>query len=68
VATRASEYFGYIDDVIWVNYNGPRFLEGDIVDVYSRVKGLKTYTSIFGLQVTVPEVDSLHVELVQKAS
>lgn len=67
VATRESKYFGYVDDVIWVNYKGPRFLEGDIVDVYGRVKGLRTYTSIFGLQVTVPEVDSLHVELVQKA-
>jgi len=66
VATRESKYFGYVDDVIWVNYEGPRFLEGDIVDVYSRVKGLRTYTAIFGQQVTIPEVDSLHVELVQK--
>jgi len=67
VATHESEYFGYAGDVIWVNYEGPRFLEGDIVDIYGRVKGLRTYTAIFGQQVTVPEVDSLHVELVQQA-
>jgi len=51
VATERSEYLGYTGDVLWVNYEGPRFLEGDIIDLYGTVKGLRTYTAIFGQQV-----------------
>jgi len=65
VATKQNEYFGYIDDILWVNYDGPRFLEGDIIDLYGTVKGLKTYTAILGQQVTIPEIDALKVDLVQ---
>lgn len=65
VATSESEFFGYIGDIVWVNYSGSRFLEGDIVDLCGEVKGLRTYTAIFGQQVTIPEIDALHVELVE---
>ena len=65
VATSESEFFGYIGDIIWVNYSGPRFLEGDIVDLCGEVKGLRTYTAIFGQQVTIPEIDALYVKLVE---
>ena len=65
VATSESEFFGYIGDIIWVNDSGSRFLEGDIVDLCGEVKGLRTYTAIFGQQVTIPEIDALHVELVE---
>lgn len=63
VATERNEYFGYIGDNLWVNYNGPRFLEGDIIDLCGKVKGLRTYSSIFGQQVTIPEIDALGVSL-----
>ena len=66
VATKQSTY-GYYEDIIWVNYEGNRLLEGDIIDVWGEPKGLKTYSALLGNQVTIPEIDSLHVELVTKA-
>jgi len=65
VATGASEFFGYVGDVLWVNYDGPRFLEGDIIDLYGKFKGLRTYTAVLGNQVTIPEINALQVDLVQ---
>ena len=66
VATKQSTY-GYHEDIIWVNYEGDRLLEGDIIDVWGESKGLETYSALLGNQVTIPEIDSLHVELVTKS-
>jgi len=63
VATERNTYIGYIGNILWVNYDGPRFLEEDIIDLCGKVKGLKTYSSIFGQQVTIPEIDALGVSL-----
>jgi len=63
VATERNEYVGYIGNILWVNYDGSRFLEGDIIDLCGKVKGLKTYSSIFGQQVTIPEIDAWGVSL-----
>lgn len=63
VATEQNTYIGYIGDILWVNYDGPRFLEGDIIDLCGKVKGLRTYSAIFGQQVTIPEIDALGVSL-----
>lgn len=60
VATKQSTY-GYHDDVIYVNYKGDRLLEGDLIDIWGKSKGLKTYEAILGNQITIPEIDSLHV-------
>lgn len=63
VATGESQYLGYIEDIVWVNYSGPRFLEGDLIDFCGEVTGLKTYTAIFGQQVTIPEIKALWASL-----
>jgi PKD repeat protein len=68
VATKKSEYSGYANDIIFVYYKGSRFLEGDTIDLWARVVGLRTYTALMGNEVTVPELDALNVELVSKAS
>jgi len=60
-------YLYYSEDNVYVNYEGERLLEGDIVDLWGKVKGLKTYTAVLGNEVTIPELDALHVELVTKA-
>lgn len=57
----------YWADTIWVNYKGKRVLEGDIIDIWGKVNGLKAYTAVLGNQVTIPEIDLLHIELVEKA-
>jgi hypothetical protein len=67
IATKESEYLGYMDDVIWVNYQGTRLLEDDIVDVWGKVIGLKSYTAVLGNEITIPDLNSLHLELVTKA-
>lgn len=54
-------------DQVWINNNGEKFLETDIIDVWAKVKGLRSYTSSMGNIVTIPEVDPLYIELVLKA-
>ncbi len=56
---------GY-DDVLWVNYQGAPFLEYDEVELWGTVKGLTTYTSIRGNTVTIPEIDAIEIDLVNK--
>lgn len=67
VSTRESEYIGYSGDVIWVNYQGDRYLEGDVIGVVGVVRGLKEYTAIFGNSVMIPEVDAAEVTLISKS-
>ena len=66
VATRQSEY-GYYEDVVLIEYEGKRLLEGDIIDMWGESEGLEMRDLIFGGQVTIPKINSLHVELVTKA-
>jgi hypothetical protein len=65
IATKNQAYLGYFDDDIYVNYKGNRLLEDDIVDVWGNFEGLKTYTAILGNQITIPEIKSLQVEIVE---
>jgi len=68
LATKKLEYSeDYYENVIYVNYKGPRLLEGDIIDLWGEVKGLKTYPAVLGNSVTIPEINALRVELVTKA-
>ena len=67
VATKESSIGSYFENVIFVNYKGARLLENDIIEVWGKVKGLKSYTAVLGNEVTIPEVNTLHVELSQKA-
>jgi hypothetical protein len=69
VGTKKSEYSNsYYDDVIWVNYKGPRVLEDDIIDMWGKVKGLKEYTAVLGNTVTIPEIDAVRVDYIEKSS
>lgn len=67
VATKEEAYIGYYDDVLLVNYNGPRLLEQDIIDLWGEVSGLRSYVAVLGNTITIPEIDALHVEIVKKA-
>lgn len=53
----------YLEDTLYVNYEGTRLLEGDIVDLWGRSVGLKTYTAVLGNEITIPEIDALHIEI-----
>lgn len=67
IATEESEYVGYLGDIVWVNYQGDRYIEEDVVDVWGRVVGLKKYEGVLGNEITIPEINSLHIELVGHA-
>lgn len=56
--------FGYYDDTIVFNFDtgdGDRILEDDIVTIWGTSKGLFTYTSVLGSEITVPEIDAKYV-------
>lgn len=54
--------YGLWDDTVWVNYEGPRVLENDIVHIWGKVMGRRTYTAVLGNQVTIPEIQALILE------
>lgn len=68
VATKESSFGSYFEDVIFVNYEGKRLLEDDIIEIWGKVEGLKSYTAVLGNEVTIPEMKALHTELSQKAA
>lgn len=51
-------------DTVWVNYEGPRLLEDDIVEFWGVVRGRRSYTSIWGATITIPEIDAITLERV----
>ncbi len=67
VATKIDPYTGHFDDIIWVKYKGKRMQENDIVDVWGRFAGLKTEYTDFGTELTIPGMNSLYLEPVEKA-
>ncbi|MBO9599486.1 MAG: zinc ribbon domain-containing protein [Cohnella sp.] len=58
--------FGY-DDTVYVTYkrgkDEPRILEDDIVTFWGESKGLKSYQSTLGGQITIPQVNAVAIEL-----
>jgi Ca2+/Na+ antiporter len=52
-------------DNVWVNYEGERILEGDIINLWGEVKGVKEYSNVFGASRSIPEITALHVEIVK---
>jgi hypothetical protein len=65
IDTKQDPLFGYNGGTIYVDYNGDRLLEGDIVDVWGKFVGLKTYTAVLGNEITLPEINTLHLEMVK---
>lgn len=59
--------YGYWDDTILVEYSikegESRFLEDDIVTVYGTCKGLYSYESVIGANVTIPSAVAEYIEL-----
>ena len=53
----------YYEDILWLNYKGSRYLEGDIIQFWGKVKGLKEYSAVLGNTVTIPEIDALIVTI-----
>jgi DNA-directed RNA polymerase subunit RPC12/RpoP len=66
IATKEDSYLGYYDNVIYVDYySSNRVLEDDVVDIWGKFVGLKTYQAVLGNDITIPEVNALHYEMVK---
>lgn len=51
--------YGIWSDTVYVEWDGQRFLEDDLVEFTGEVLGLKSYSSIFGQKITIPEIEVL---------
>ena len=65
--TKTGTYSTYYTDTIYVTYtaseNDARILEDDIVTMYGELMGEKTYTTIFGSSVTIPEFSAEYIDI-----
>lgn len=62
--------YGIWEDTIWVDYkyansNENKILEDDIITIYGEIQGQKSYTSILGSQVTLPQISANYIDIVE---
>lgn len=62
--------YGMWEDTIWVDYkytnsNESKILENDIINIYGEMQGQKSYTSILGSQVTLPQINAKYISIVK---
>lgn len=62
--------YGMWEDTIWVDYkytnsNESKILEDDIINIYGEMQGQKSYTSILGSQVTLPQINAKYISIVK---
>ena len=64
--------YQYIDgyscpDILYVTYvyseGEPRILEDDMITLYGTIKGLKSYTSVLGANITIPEITAKYIDI-----
>ena len=67
VATKASSYGNYHDDIVLVYYNSKimtsRVLEDDMITLYGMSMGLHTYKSTMGGDITIPLISVDKIEM-----
>lgn len=56
------------EDTIWVDYtykddNESKILEDDIITFYGEFQGQKSYTSVLGSSVTIPQVEAKYIDI-----
>jgi len=62
----SSDPYDFSMDSFYINYEGERLLEDDLIEIWATVDGLKTYTTVLGAEKTIPELTAKHVELIRK--
>jgi len=55
--------YGLWNDDVFVNYQGKRILENDIIDIWGEVRGIKNYTTVLGASRSIPEIDAFYIEM-----
>jgi hypothetical protein len=62
----SNDPYDFSMDNFYIDYEGERLLEDDLIEIWATVDGLKTYTTVLGAKKTVPELTAKHVELIRK--
>lgn len=64
--TKWGNYSTYYKDTVYVNYILPsgedNILEDDIITIYGKASGEKSYTSTLGATITLPEIDAKYID------
>jgi len=63
----SEDEYGWEDD-IFVYWDGERYLEDDIIEIWAEFNGLLTYETALGSERTIPEVTAADIELIQEVS
>ena len=58
--------YGYYDDTMYVTYfpssdYESRILEDDIITIYGELAGIKTYETVLGASVSIPQIDAKYI-------
>ncbi len=65
--TKTGSYYVHYEDTVYVTYyataDEPRILEDDIITMYGELEGEKTYTTVLGSSVTIPEFSAEYIEI-----
>jgi hypothetical protein len=54
------------DNDVLIRWDGGRFLEDDIIEVWGVYNGLFTYENVLGGEQTIPDITAVEVELLEK--
>lgn len=58
--------YGVYENTIWINYTmksgDSHIIQNDIINIWGSVKDRKTYSTILGGSVTLPEIDAVDIE------
>ena len=57
--------YGLWEDDVFLNYQGNRVLEDEIVEFWGEVKGVRKYTTVLGASRSVPEIAVLRLDVLK---
>lgn len=57
--------YGLWEDDVFLNYQGNRVLEDEIVEFWGEVKGVRKYTTVLGASRSIPEITVLRLEVLK---
>jgi|LSQX01.1.fsa_nt_gb uncharacterized membrane protein YcgQ (UPF0703/DUF1980 family) len=67
LATEENSWGGYSGDVIYIFFDSSlissRILEDDVITIYGIARGLYSYTSVMGANVTLPLIEVLKIDI-----
>lgn len=65
VYTSRGSFDEYSEDTIWVEYQGSRVLDGDVIELWGEFVELHTYESVDGDPVTIPGINAEKLEVIE---